>query len=325
MPEPIFVRFIGTGGSTPFDASGMPCIALKFKKDLLIFDIGEGSQLSLMSKGLHPISSKLTIFITHLHADHTAGLPGLLHTLKIADRRKPVWVVGPKNIHSFVENISKAFFLQELPFDLNILEIHSPETTPEVLDRERYLIRCFPTKHTYDSVGYIFKEKKIPGKFNEKRAEKLGIPQSPLRKKLKEGKSVILSNGKKIKPKEVIGPPRKGRKIVYTGDTRPTREIIKNSRKASLLIHDGAFLKDNVEKAKERYHSTVEEAVSVAKKAKVNALALVHSSSRYKGEKNRIKEEAQKAAKGKIKVFVPNDGDQVKIDLTSITYKRSRN
>ncbi|NIU01364.1 MAG: ribonuclease Z, partial [Nitrosopumilaceae archaeon] len=127
-------------------------------------------------------------------------------------------------------------------------------------------------------MGYVFKEKEIPGTFNEERAEELGIPPSPLRGKLKKGKSIVLANGRRIDPEEVVGPPRKGRKVVYTSDTRPTEHTISNSEGASLLIHDGAFLSEHLEQAKKKFHSTIKEAVTIAKRAKVNTLALVHFS-----------------------------------------------
>lgn len=314
MPEPIFVHFLGTGGSTPFANAKMPCIGLKFKKDLLLFDMGECAQFSILTAGLHPVRSELTILITHLHADHTIGLPGLLHTLKVSEKQNPVYIVGPTGIRSFFKNISSAFLLDHLPFDVKIFEVQQPTSEVEILEREKYTIWGFPTDHTPNSIGYVFKEKEIPGKFKKDRAEELGIPQSPLRKKLKEGKSIQLPNGRKVQPEEVVGPPREGRKIVYTGDTRPTETTIKNSEKASLLIHDGTFLHDDTEKATKRKHSTIEESISIARKAKVDKLALVHLSPRYKGKKKEVREKIKKLTKGSKKLretFIPEDGDKM--------------
>lgn len=316
MPEPIFVHFLGTGGSTPFSNAKMPCIGLKFKKDLLLFDMGEGAQFSILTAGLHPVRSKVTILITHLHADHTIGLPGLLHTLKVAGKEDPIYIVGPTGIRSFFEKISSAFLLDHLPFDVKIFEVQQPSKEPEILERKRYSIRGFPTEHTSNSVGYVFQEQKIPGKFKEDRAQELDIPKSPLRKKLKEGKSVKLPNGRKIQPEEVVGPPREGRKIVYTGDTRPTAPTMKNSKNAALLIHDGAFLQKDLEKAKKRKHATIEESISLAEEAKVDALSLVHLSPRYKGKKKEVEEKIKELTKGSKtsrKIFIPKDGDKMVI------------
>lgn len=307
--------FLGTGGSTPFGNSNMPCTALKHKRDLVIFDMGEGSQFSLIHKGLHPARSNLIILLTHFHADHTAGLPGLLHTLSISGNDKPVYIAGPRGLRAFFEHVSKAFLLERLPFDVKLLEIHDPTEQSKFLERERYFLKSFPTKHTRNSIGYVFQEKDIPGEFNEEKAETLGIPPSSLRAKLKRGESVVLSDGRKVRPEEVVAPPRDGRAIVYTGDTRPTEHTLKHSHNASFLIHDGAFLSEDIEKAKEKYHSTIGEGLSLAKRAKVKAVAFIHRSSRYKGEIDRIRQEAKENAREGLVSLVPEDGDKVTIRL----------
>lgn len=318
MPEPIFIEFLGTGGSTPFSGMNMPCITLKYERDLLIFDIGEGSQFSLLSNGLHPVRSSLTILITHFHADHTAGLPGLLHTLKLAEKQDPISIIGPEGTRTFFKEISTAFLLDQFPFDVKIIEVKDPKKEPKLLERKRFSLYAFPTRHTHNSIGYAFREKEVPGKFKEEKAKKLGIPPTQIRGKLKEGKTVKLPNGRTVKPEEVLTSPQKGRKIVYTGDTRPTRTTIRNSKMADLLIHDGTFSHKEVERAKKRYNSTIKESVLLARKAKVKSLALVHSSSRYKGKKHLLREEAKQYSSNSFPTFVPDDGDKLRIELDKI-------
>ena len=260
MPDPIRVCFLGTGGTVPFNLRRMPCIAIKYKSNLILFDVGEGCQYSILSLKLRPIRSNLWILLSHLHADHTAGLPGLLTTLKMGMKRNSVNIFGPIGTKQFVKLISEAFLLDELPYELKVREIECGDNKPliKVVDKHDFQIFSFRTEHDIPSVGYIFQEKSKP-KFNVKKANEMGIPPTGIRKLLVEGKPIKLK-GKIIKPDDVLDYNVKSRKIIYTGDTRPIKDpnILDAFDQADLLIHDATFIGIyHYKLAEERYHSTI--------------------------------------------------------------------
>ncbi len=321
MPKPIIVHFIGTGAAAPFNDKLFPCIALRYDNYLILFDVGEGCQFGLFRKKIHPVKSHLIVLISHFHADHTVGLVGLLHTLKISGKGDVITIIGPNGLREFIQNIKEVFLLSKTPYKLALIEIDTSNIrmgeTIIIYEEMNFVVKAFKTIHDVPSIGYIFEERRIV-KFNAKKAEMLGIPRTSIRRKLLEGKEIKLSDGRIIRPEDVI-EIMPGRKIVYTGDTRPLYECIPILKNADLLIHDATFLrKHDIERAEKRYHSTIEEAIEIAKKANARILALVHISPRYRREE--IREAVQKMLdkiieKGEVppKIILPEDGESLVI------------
>jgi ribonuclease Z len=241
-----------------------------------MFDCGEGAQRQmLMAKA--SFNKKMKIFVTHMHGDHVMGLPGLLQTMALMNRERKLDIYGPPGIKDFLEGIRKTVqFVLTFP-----VEIHEIKKAGIVCDEEEYSIDAVPSKHVIPSYAYAYVEKPRPGKFYPEKARALGVPKGSLWSKLQSGQEVKLPNGHVVKSEDVMGPPRQGRKIVYTGDTRPFRLLRKFAAGADLLIHDSTLSEDLAERAKEYGHSTPDEAAKSAKTAKVKKLILTHISQRY--------------------------------------------
>ncbi|MGQ9565344.1 MAG: ribonuclease Z [Candidatus Bathyarchaeales archaeon] len=271
------VIFLGTAGSVPTTQRALPAVVVKRNGELLIFDCGEGVQRQMVKArvGFH---KKTKIFVTHMHGDHVLGLPGLVQTMSLLDRRKELEVFGPVGIKAFLEAIRQTVqFTQTFP--ISIREISEAGIACE---EKEYTVEAVHTNHAISSLAYAFVEKPRPGRFSIEKAQKSGVPEGPLWSRLQHGETVRLPNGKTVKPSDVLGKPRRGRKIVYTGDTRPTKALVKLARDADLLIHDSTFDDKLAERAKEDGHSTPKDAATIAKQARVKRLVLTHISARYK-------------------------------------------
>lgn len=268
------IVFLGTAGSFPTSKRNPSCVFVNHEGELLLFDCGEGAQKRMMQAkcGMLNISS---IFITHFHADHILGIPGLIQTLSFNDRKQPLVIYGPKGVEWFVK-LFVALGQFKPCFDVQSVEVSGGD----VIARDGYRITVFNTVHGVPSVGYALIEDERPGRFNRERAISLGVPPGPLFRKLHHGESVEI-NGKIVASEEVVGPPRRGRKIVYTGDTRPTEEIVKASLGADVLIHDASMADDLGDWARTTKHSTAGEAARTAADAGVKQLILTHISARY--------------------------------------------
>jgi len=240
----------------------------------LLFDCGEGTQRQMIKAGIG-LRKRLKIFITHMHADHVLGLAGILMTLSLTGRQDPLEIYGPPGLELFMECLKKLFNFSPT-FDLVIHEV----SNGTIYHGRGFRIEAFEVKHTTKSYGYALIEDPRPGKFNPKKAEELGVPRGPLWKALQEGKPVVI-NGRVIKPEDVMGSPRKGLKIVYTGDTAPTQTIVKISKDADLLIHEATFDDSLEDLANEELHSTASQAAKTALEAGVKKLILTHISPRY--------------------------------------------
>lgn len=267
------ITFVGTGGSTPTPTRNPSALAVNREGELMLFDCGEGAQQQMMrAKTGMKIKS---IFLTHFHADHVLGIPGLLQTMALQGREEPLEIYGPRYVDKFL------YHLLSLGYASRSFEVKAIELRPgDVIRREGYEIRTIKTVHNVVSIGYVLEEDMRPGRFNRERAIELGIKPAPLFSKLQSGHSICVE-GREIRPEEVLGPPRPGRKIVYTGDTRPCESVIEASRNADLLIHDGTLSEETKEYALDYMHSTALEAAEVAKKAAVRKLILTHISARY--------------------------------------------
>jgi ribonuclease Z len=253
----------------PTVARSLPAILIKREGEAILFDCGEGTQRQMMRcrTGFN-LSS---VFITHWHADHFLGLPGLIHTMSFQNRSNTLAIYGPR-----WAGIPNLFSLINPQFEVDFIEV-SPG---DLIDLDSFFVEVVSVDHGTNSFGYIFEERERPGKFNREKAELLGLKPGPLYKTLQNGESVS-AGGRMISPEEVIGPRRPGRKIVYTGDTRPSDHVIQAAKNADLLIHEATLAADLKEYAKTVGHSTAAEAAQVAQEARVLTLVLTHISSRY--------------------------------------------
>jgi len=270
------VIFLGTAGSVPTPKRSLPAILVKRKGEQLLFDCGEGVQRQMVMVGAS-FHRATKVFITHIHGDHVLGLPGLMQTMALHDREKPLIVYGPPGIRKFVECVRET-----VKFDLTFpIEIHEVNEAGVVCETLEYAVQAVWANHVTPSLAYALVEKPRPGKFYPEKAKALGVPEGPLWGQLQRGKSVRLPDGRIIKPEDVLGPPRPGRKIVYTGDTRPFEGLVEFAANADLLIHDATLGDELAERAYEDGHSTPSQAAETARKASAKKLVLTHISARY--------------------------------------------
>ena len=285
------VIFLGTAGSVPTIKRSLPAILIQRKGEQIMFDCGEGVQRQMIKAkvGFH---RKMKVFITHMHGDHVLGLPGLLQTMALLDRERKLDVYGPPGIKRFLEDIRETVQFV-LTFPMEIHEIHEAGV---VCEEQEYTVQAVWANHVIPSLAYALVEKHRPGKFHPEKAKALGIPEGSLWSKLQHGHDVKLPDGRIVKPEDVTGPLRLGRKIVYTGDTRPFKGFVKFAAGADLLIHDATLDDELAERAEEDGHSTPDQAAKHAKKAKAKQLILTHISARY-DDTSILLEQAQKIFK----------------------------
>ena len=270
------VIFLGTGGSIPTPKRGLSAIAIRRKNELLLFDCGEGTQRQMIQAGVG-FHRKAKILVTHMHGDHVLGLPGLLQTMSLLDRTKKLEIYGPQGIQAFVEAINQTVRFS-LTFPVQVSEVEAGL----VCEEKEYTVYATQSDHIDHSLAYVLIEKPRPGRFNIEKARKLGVPEGPLWSKLQGGSSVKLPSGRIVKPEMVLGHPRPGRKIVYSGDTGPSENLVELAENADLLIHEATFDDELTERAMDDGHSTPSMAAETAKKAGVKRLVLTHISARYK-------------------------------------------
>jgi ribonuclease Z len=220
---------------------------------------------------------KMKIFITHLHGDHVLGLPGLLQTMALMERKEPIQIYGPAGLKAFLVCTKET-----LNFGLNYpVEINEIQSEGIICDQDGYQVIATKSNHAVESYAFAFVEKPRPGKFYPEKAQALGIPVGEMWSKLQRGKEVVAANGKTVKPSDVMGPLRAGRKIVYTGDTKPFEAFAKFAKDADLVIHDCTFDDSLAEKAGLDGHSIPSQAAEQAKAAGAKQLVLSHISARY--------------------------------------------
>lgn len=267
--------FLGTSSGAPTVQRGLSSIALIRGAELLLFDAGEGMQRNFIKAGLG-MNKKMKIFITHMHADHCVGLLGLLQTMELQGREKSIDIYGEPRLEEFLrENMRIIGF--RLTFDIIVRKIEKEG----VIVRERdYQVSCCQAMHSVPSFAYCLEEFDRPGVFNVAEARRLGIPEGDLYSKLQRGEDIVYG-GQMIRSSQVVGRPRKGRKIGISGDTRPTDRLARFFKDCDLLIFESTYSQDKQEKAMENGHSTAAEAATIAKKADVDKLLLTHFSARY--------------------------------------------
>jgi ribonuclease Z len=267
--------FLGTGGSWPCKEYNVPALALKYNSEIILFDCGEGTQRQfMMSKFSFMQVNK--IFISHYHGDHFLGLPGLIQSMNLNDRTDDLEIYGPKGTIKIVGTLLQLGYFAP-SFKIKLFDLDDSDK----LVFEHYDITAFAVDHGVPGFGYVLEERSRPGKFSLSKAKKLGIPKGPMYRRLQSGDQIEL-NGRVIKPDQVLGKPRLGRKFVYSGDTRPCETLVKHAKNADVLVHDACLDSSLEEKALNYGHSTAQQAAQVAKDANVKTLFLIHHSPRYK-------------------------------------------
>jgi ribonuclease Z len=271
---------LGTGGMMPLPGRFLTSVLLRREGDLFLFDCGEGTQVSLRSLNLK--WKKITaIFISHTHADHITGLPGILMLSSQVDRAEPLYIIGPPKIREFVE-LSRRVLDMYINYEIIVQEIADPGQPGEVFRQEGYAVRSFPLRHTKPCVGYAFTEDMRPGVFHPEKALGLGVARGPLWSRLQAGEEVPGENGKAVKPGDVLGPPRRGRKFSFITDTLFTESACAHVKDSDILICEGMFAKDLEESAREKKHMTSQQAALLAKNARgIGKMGLIHYSPRY--------------------------------------------
>ena len=288
------VTFLGTAGAVPTTERNPSAVAVNRDGDRLLFDVGEGTQRQMMRFGTGFAVSD--VFVTHAHGDHVLGLPGLLQTMDFNDREAPLTVHVPEGERSTIRSVARVADTDP-SFRLRFEAVAPGEVA---LRAEDYEVRAFEVDHDATAVGYALVEDDRKGKFDREKAEhELDIPPGPKYSKLHRGEPVE-HDGRTVHPDEVVGPPRPGRRVVYTGDTRPAATAAEAAEDADLLIHDATFADDRAERAAKTAHSTARQAAALADRAGVKRLALTHVSSRYAGEASRMAEEAGAAFDGEV-------------------------
>jgi len=285
------IVLLGTSSAVPTLTRGLSATALIRGGDVFLFDCGEGTQLQLMRSGVKR-SRIHSIFIGHLHGDHLYGIAGLLSTLHLYGRETPLNVFGPEGLRNF---LNASFRTSDLQFTFNLTVQEFPRGyRGRVLDEEEFFVDALPLDHSIFCLGWRFQEKPKPGIFNLERAEELRIPRGPLYGKLQHGESIRLEDDRMITPDMVLGETRQGKSVVYCLDTQFSERSIQLADKCTALIHETTFGPDAVDMARERKHSTMEDAARVAKEAAVQTLIATHFSSRYDGRQvARIRDEAR--------------------------------
>ena len=280
------ITFLGTGAATPTLERNVAGLAVQRQGETLLFDCGEGNQRQMMRYGVGFAFRE--IFFSHYHADHLLGVTGLLRTLGLQDRTLPVTLYGPKGAQRIL-GAAITLGIERNKFPVEIVEVKPGDR----LARDEYEIAVFETEHRADTVGYALVEHTRLGRFNPDRARELGIPEGPFWGQLHKGKTVTLADGRTVGPADLVGPPRPGRRLVYSGDTRPHLSVVEASRGADLLVHEATFGGDEMERARETGHSTASEAARVALDAGVRRLVLTHISSRYNRDATELLAEAR--------------------------------
>ena len=296
------VVFLGTAASAPTAHRSTPALLVRRGGERLLFDCGEGTQRQLQRSSVGLVDLE-EIFLTHFHADHFLGLPGMLKTFALRGRDGlPLTVYGPSGLDGLFKALRP--FLGRLPYELTLVELSAGER----LERGEYAIETVQVEHGVSAIGYALVEHERPGRFDVAAADALGVPPGRERGILQAGESLTLPDGSVITPDEVLGPARAGRKLVLTGDTAPSPHVVQAAHGADLLVHEATFAAEEKERARETMHATAADAAEVAKLAQVKALALTHVGPRYFGP-----DLADEARAIFADTFVPRDFDVVEI------------
>ncbi len=298
---------LGCGGMQPLPYRHLTSVLLRRDGDLFLFDGGEGTQVSL--KRLNLKWKKIdAIFVSHTHADHVTGLPGILMLSAQVDRTEPLYIYGPPKIKEYIET-SRNVLDMYINYPIIVKEITAPCIVHSGKD---FYIRAFPLSHTKTCVGYTLEELDRPGEFNPLKAKEMGVPCGPLWSQLQKGFEVTAENGSIVKPEDVLGPKRSGRKFSFVTDTLYLPSIAEEVKGSDLLVCEGMFENALLDQAKEKKHMTASQAAQIAKDADVKRMCLIHYSPRYTDkELHVLLEEAQavwpkaELSKDRMQITIP--------------------
>jgi ribonuclease Z len=293
--------FLGTAGSMPTAQRAPAALLVRRGGERLLFDCGEGTQRQLLRSSVGLVELR-DVFITHFHADHVLGLPGMLKTFGLRGRELPLEVYGPSGLVDLLASLKRV--VGKLTYELRLVELEPGD----VLERDGYRIATFAVKHGVSSLGWSLIESMRPGRFDVEGADALGVPNGPARGALQRGEAVTLADGRVVLPDQVLGPPRAGRKIVITGDTAPADSVSEAAWGADVLVTEATFSDEERERAEETMHQTSTQAAAIAGRAEVDLLALTHLSSRYFGPE--IAREAREIFPDTV---VPRDFDVIDV------------
>jgi ribonuclease Z len=268
------VVFLGTSGSMPTARRAPTALLVRRGGERLLFDCAEGTQRQLLRSAVGLVDLP-EIFLTHYHADHYLGLPGMLKTFSLRGRELPLTVYGPRGLGDLFGALRRIFGRLTYPLELVELEPGA------LLERGDYSIEPVEVEHGVSALGYRIAENDRPGRFDVEAADSLGVPPGPERGALQRGEPVTTPAGAVVSPGDVLGPPRPGRALVLAGDTAPAASVLRAAQGADVLVHEATFCEEERERAAETLHSTASQAASIAKEAGVVLLALTHLSTRY--------------------------------------------
>lgn len=306
---PLSLRFLGTSASRPTVERNVAAIAVVREGETFLFDCGEGTQRQMMRYGVS--FNVEDIFFTHFHTDHFLGIVGLLRTMSLQGRTEPLRAWGPRGAERILRR-AELFGADRIAFPFEVRDL----APGEEIRRKDYAIVPFPLEHRGPpSLGYALVEDQRRGRFHPDLARDLGIPEGPLWGRLHRGETVTLPDGRVVDPATLVGPPRRGRRVVITGDTRPCAATITMAHLADVLVHEATFSDEEATRAKETGHSTAREAAQVAALAKPGRLILTHVSARYTRDVSDLEREAREVfpatsiARDGTEVEVPHDAD----------------
>ena len=295
------VVFLGTAGSMPTAQRAPSSLLVRRGGERLLVDCGEGTQRQLLRSEIGLLDLR-EVFLTHYHADHYLGLPGMLKSFALRGREEPITIYGPPGLGELFGALRRIF--GRLTYGYELVELRPGER----LERDGYALETFAVSHGVSAVGYALVEEERPGRFDVDAADALGVPSGPERGTLQRGEPVTLADGRVVRPEDVLGGARPGRRLVLAGDTAPSPIVREAARGADLLVHEATFCDDERERAVETLHSTASQAAELARDADVKLLALTHLSNRYSGRD--VAEEARAVFPDTI---VPRDFDVVEL------------
>ncbi len=295
------IVFLGTAASGPSAGRAPTATLLRRGGDRLLVDCAEGTQRQLMRSVLG-LPDLPEVLLTHFHADHYLGLPGMLKTFSLRQREEPLTLYGPPGLRELYRDLGR--LIGRLSYPVELEELRAGDT----LERDGYRVLVFPVHHGVSAVGYALVEDDRPGRFDVEAADALGVPNGPERGALQRGESITLADGRVLTPDAVLGGARPGRRIVLSGDTAPTETVRVLAEDADVLVHEATFAEDERERAGETLHSTARQAAELAREAGVRLLALTHVSPRYAGWE--LAQEAESVFKPTV---VPRDFDVIEV------------
>ena len=295
--------FLGTAGAAPTAQRGLTAFLVRRGGVAILIDCGEGTQRQMLRSGAGLVDVD-EILLTHLHADHYLGLPGMLKTFALRGREAPLRVYGPSGLETLMRVLHPV--IGRVGYELELVELEPADW----IGHEEFRVESFATSHDIPSLGYALVEDERPGRFDLDEARRLGVPEGPAFGRLQRGETVVLDSGEEVTAAQVLGETRRGRRVVFSGDTRPCPAMIEAAAAADVLIHEATFLEDEAVRARQTGHTTARQAGRIATDAQVTLLAVTHLSTRYMPRE--IRDEARSEFANTV---VPRDFDSIDLPL----------